>query len=189
MADEVPSNPEAALNTEAKRRSFITVLNARLPKKRLIAQGVLREASSPDGAILLCQLTYKKDWDLPGGVVDPGESAARCVRREITEELGLDLRPRALLAVNWLPPYRGWDDATLLLFDLGVADRAIIDGATLLRREIKGAHWVAPERVGDHVAPYTARMLQVVLGHPAGGTHYLEDSEPVDGIAIPDQSR
>ena len=24
--------------------------------------------------VLLCQLTYKQDWDLPGGVVEVGES-------------------------------------------------------------------------------------------------------------------
>ena len=28
----------------------------------------------PDGRVLLCRLTYKHDWDLPGGVVEVGES-------------------------------------------------------------------------------------------------------------------
>ncbi|MGO1166529.1 MAG: NUDIX domain-containing protein, partial [Janibacter sp.] len=98
------------LATEKGRRAFIRVLNSRLPKKRLIAQGVLR---TDDDRIALCQLVYKKDWDLPGGIVDPDESPAHCVVREVKEELGLDVTVQGLLAVNWLPPYRGWDDALL----------------------------------------------------------------------------
>ena len=168
------------LDTEAQRLAGIRILNARLPTKRVIAQGVLR---SPSGAVLLCELTYKKDWDLPGGVVDPGESPATCVVREIDEELGLEVSVRDLVAVNWLPPYRGWDDALLCLFDLGVVEADILDRATLLRREIRGAHWVAPDALGDHVAPYTAAMLAEVLpavtSEGPAGTAYIEDSRRV----------
>ncbi|MCA1782852.1 MAG: NUDIX domain-containing protein [Dermatophilaceae bacterium] len=169
------------LDTEAKRLAGIRFLNARLPTKRLIAQGVLR---SSDGRVLLCELTYKRDWDLPGGVVDPGESPAVCVVREVEEELGLDVVVHSLLAVNWLPPYRGWDDALLCLFDLGVVESAILDDATLLRREIKAAHWVGLDDLADHVAPYTAAMLTEVLpGVTEGGpvsTAYIEDSRRVE---------
>lgn len=34
----------------------------------------------------------KGQWDLPGGFVDPGESAEEAVRREIKEELNLDIK-------------------------------------------------------------------------------------------------
>ena len=74
---------------------------------------------NPAGEVLLCELSYKKEWDLPGGVVDPGESPATCVEREVEEELGIQVTAGRLLAVNWLPPWRGWDDALLYLFDLG----------------------------------------------------------------------
>jgi ADP-ribose pyrophosphatase YjhB (NUDIX family) len=32
-------------------------------------------------------------WGLPGGVIEPGESPAACVRREVLEETGLRVRP------------------------------------------------------------------------------------------------
>jgi ADP-ribose pyrophosphatase YjhB (NUDIX family) len=167
MAEERPD-----LTTDAGRLAAIRMLNARLPRTRLIAQGLLRNES---GEILLCQLTNKREWDLPGGVVDPHESPATCVTREIEEELGVAVRVERLLAVNWLPPWRGWDDAMLFLFDLGVAPAALLDEANLLPREIKAAHWRTLDAARSRLAPYTTRMLEVVQGleHPA----YLENSE------------
>jgi 8-oxo-dGTP pyrophosphatase MutT (NUDIX family) len=153
---------------------FIAMLNSTLPTKRAIAQGVLRDAA---GRVLLCELTYKSEWDLPGGVVDPSESPADCVAREIREELGIDIEVRGLLAVNWLPPWRGWSDATAFIFDLGVADGGLVERTTLERREIRGLHWVGEEELEERVAPYNQR-LRAFLGTHAGPAAYLEDGLP-----------
>jgi 8-oxo-dGTP pyrophosphatase MutT (NUDIX family) len=156
------------------RDGFIALLNSSLPTKRAIAQGVLRD---PDGRVLLCELTYKAEWDLPGGVVDPSESPAECVVREIREELAIDVEVRGLLAVNWLPPWRGWSDATVFVFDLGVADEDIIARTTLERREIRSLHFADEEEWEQRVAPYNQRMLAFLSAH-AGPTAYLEDGLP-----------
>lgn len=55
-----------------------------------IAAGILVR----DGSVLLCHRSatrefYPDVWDLPGGHVDPGESAARAMAREIQEELSV----------------------------------------------------------------------------------------------------
>lgn len=163
--------PRPDLSTESGRLSFIKILNKRLPTKRNIAQGVLRNES---GEILLCELTYKREWDLPGGVVDPSESPAQCVVREISEELGLTVTVERLLAVNWLPPWRGWDDAVLFLFDLGTIPAESVDPSRFLRREIKGVHWRPTPEAGAHIASYTAQMLEVIEG--LEHTAYLENS-------------
>ena len=153
---------------------FIAMLNSNLPTKRAIAQGVLRDG---DGRVLLCELTYKREWDLPGGVVDPSESPADCVAREIREELGIDVAVHGLLAVNWLPPWRGWSDATAFIFDLGVADDGLVQRTTLERREIRGLHWVGEEELEGRVAAYNQRLL-AFLGTHAGPAAYLEDGLP-----------
>lgn len=168
-------------STDAGRRSFIGILNQRLPRKRAIAQGLVR---NPAGEMLLCELTYKKEWDLPGGVVDPSESPATCVEREVFEELGLEVRAGALLAVNWLPPYRGWDDAVLFLFDLGVIESGVLDPSRFLRREIKGVHWRSVADASAHIAPYAARLLEAAAG--AEHTAYLEDGVPRPGTGASD---
>ena len=84
MSAERGQRPD--VSTDQGRLDFIKILNTRLPKKRTIAQGMLR---NEHGDLLLCQLTYKREWDLPGGVVDPDESPATCVQREVREELGI----------------------------------------------------------------------------------------------------
>jgi 8-oxo-dGTP pyrophosphatase MutT (NUDIX family) len=156
------------------REGFIGLLNSTLPTKRAIAQGVLRD---PDGRVLLCELTYKAEWDLPGGVVDPSESPAQCVVREVREELGIEVEARALLAVNWLPPWRGWSDATVFVFDLGVADPHLVQRTTLERREIRALHFAGEEEWEARVAPYNQRLLAFLAAH-AGPTAYLEDGLP-----------
>ncbi len=59
----------------------------------------------------------KGKWDLPGGFIDPNETAEEGACREIREELGLDLKPSDLKYVTTSPnnylyknvPYRTMD--------------------------------------------------------------------------------
>ncbi|MCA0178218.1 MAG: NUDIX domain-containing protein [Actinobacteria bacterium] len=161
------------IDQEAAYRSFIARLNERLPTKRVIAQGTL---CNERGEVLLCELTYKREWDLPGGVVDTFESPAACLAREVAEELGTAVQVGELLTTTWLPPYRGWDDAVLFLFDLGRVPSAWVEGLILQVREIVAVHWVAVEDLDNHVAPYAARLLRAALT-PAPRA-YLEDGLP-----------
>ncbi len=156
------------------RDGFIGILNAGLPTKRVIAQGLIRNHA---GEILLCELTYKSEWDLPGGVVDPHESPAHAVVREVREELQVEMSPRSLVAVNWLPSWRGWDDAMLCVFDLGVDDQ-VIARARLEPRELRALHWCTLEEVERRAADYVTRMLRR-LEPQTDETAYLEDgSDP-----------
>jgi len=63
-----------------------------------VAIGVLR---APDGRVLLTERKAGKDaagfWELPGGQVEPGESAAQAAARELVEEVGV----RALELAPW----------------------------------------------------------------------------------------
>jgi RimJ/RimL family protein N-acetyltransferase/8-oxo-dGTP pyrophosphatase MutT (NUDIX family) len=151
---------------------FIGVLNAGLPTKRAIAQGLIRNSTNE---ILLCQLTYKQEWDLPGGVVDPHESPAHAVIREVREELDVEASPQSLVAVNWLPKWRAWDDAILFVFDLGIDDD-VISRARLEPREIQALHWCTLDVVERRAAPYVTRMLRR-LARQKDGTAYLEDGD------------
>lgn len=143
------------------RDGFIALLNAGLPTKRIISQGLLRDQ---DGRVLLCRLTYKAEWDLPGGVVEVGEAPAQGLVRELEEELGTTFEVKGLLTVNWLPAWRGWDDACIFLFDLGTVDAAITEQMTLQPTEIVAVEWCDPERVERHGAAAAIELLRAVGG-------------------------
>lgn len=163
--------------SEADRAAFITRLNERLPRKRVIAQGLVRDGA---GAVLLCELVYKQEWDLPGGVVDPGESPAAALAREVREELGVELPVGRLLAVDWLPPYEQWDDALLCCFDLG-AQPGLADRAQVQAREIAALHWVPLDALTAHMAPYAVRLATQAarVAESGAGAAYLHDGDPV----------
>jgi len=56
-------------------------------------KGVLR---APNGEVVLL-LNEREEWELPGGRIEPGESPAECLAREIAEELNLQVEVRAPL--------------------------------------------------------------------------------------------
>lgn len=139
---------------------FRSLLNSFLPRKRAISQMLVRDA---DERVLLCQLTYKSDWDLPGGVVEVGESPQVAVAREVTEELGLEIPAGPLLLTDWLPPWGGWDDALCLVFDGGVHDAAILDAVVPQAREIRSVAFCSPAQVRERATDFTARRIEAAL--------------------------
>ncbi len=139
---------------------FRALLNSFLPRKRAISQMLVRDDAD---RVLLCQLTYKPDWDLPGGVVEVGESPQLAVAREVEEELGLTISAGRLLLTDWLPPWGGWDDALCLVFDGGRHDPAVLDGMVTQPREIRNAEFCTLEQVVDRCADFTARRIRAAV--------------------------
>jgi ADP-ribose pyrophosphatase YjhB (NUDIX family) len=153
--------------------AFRALLNSFLPRKRAIGQLLVRDE---DDRVLLCQLTYKNDWDLPGGVVEVGESPRLATSREITEELGLDLPAGELVLTDWLPPWGGWDDAVCLVFDGGRHEASLLDGIRAQEREIRTAEFCTLEQVDERCADFTARRIRAALD--PDGPAYTESGRP-----------
>lgn len=166
---------------------FSGVMNSVLPRKRLIAHVLMRH---PDGRILLCDTAFKADWELPGGVVEPGEAPRDGAVREVREELGIDLAVGGLLVADWLPPYLGWDDAVEMIFDGGLVTEDQLAGFSLQENEIRGIELVTLDAAADLVTPLSHRRLSVAVGQSGGGapgaggtapgvTVYLQDGRRV----------
>jgi len=59
-----------------------------------------------DGRILLLQRSDGGDlWGFPGGGIEPGERADEAAAREVYEEIGLKIKPVALIGVYSSPEY------------------------------------------------------------------------------------
>ena len=147
---------------------FRSLLNSFLPRKRAISQLLVRD---PEGRVLLCQLTYKRDWDLPGGVVEVGESPRLAVQREVEEELGLAIEPGDLVLTDWLPAWGGWDDAVCLVFDGGTHGPEVLAGVVMQEREIRDVRFCTLEEVDELAADFTSRRVRAAV---AGGQPYTE---------------
>jgi 8-oxo-dGTP diphosphatase len=63
-------------------------------------------ARDRDGVVLVLS-AYRKVWELPGGLIDPGETPRQAAERELTEEAGCQAR-----ATEWLGVVEVSDGAT-----------------------------------------------------------------------------
>ena len=154
---------------------WTALMDSALPKKRVIAHVIVRDTT---GRVLLCQVSYKKDMELPGGVVEPDEDPATGASREMREELGVALPLLGVLAIDWLPRWEGWGDAVEILYDGGVHDPSLLDTLQPDGFEIRGLSWHAPDALDGLVSPLNARRLPLILRDPSS-LHNLSNGSPI----------
>jgi 8-oxo-dGTP diphosphatase len=151
---------------------FSSVMNSALPKKRLIAHVLMRDV---DDRLLLCETQFKKDWELPGGIVEPLEPPRLGAAREVREELGIDLEVGRLLVVDWMPPYLGWDDAIEMIFDGGMVTENDLAQWSLQPAEIKAVALVDLPTARELVTPLAFRRLSLAVALRPDEMAYTED--------------
>jgi 8-oxo-dGTP pyrophosphatase MutT (NUDIX family) len=152
-------------------------MNAALPRTRVIAHALFRDISD---RVLLLEVSYKSDWELPGGIVEPHEPPRVGAEREVLEEIGLVRVLGQPLVVDWLPPYLGWDDAVEFIFDGGVLMPDEIATIRLNDGEISSAHWLTAPEAAQRLSPLAARrLLWIDEVRPTTPT-YFEDGRPLD---------
>ena len=146
---------------------FSGVMNSVLPTKRVIAHVVFRDET---GRVLLTETTYKEDWELPGGVVDPDESPRAGGRRELLEEIGLDIDLGEPAITDWMPSHLGWSDAIEFIYDGGILPNTIARSLAPCDRELRAIHWVPREELPDRVSELSARRINLLLDGYQGAT-------------------
>ncbi|MCX5108252.1 NUDIX hydrolase [Streptomyces sp. NBC_00378] len=136
------------------------------------------------GRVLLVEPNYRDGWAVPGGTVesDDGESPRQAARRETAEEIGLDLAPGRLLAVDWArgpqrPPIAAY------LYDGGVLDETRLKTIRLQEEELLSWRLVEREEIDRYLLGALALRVKAALEvlESGGGAVELEDGRPVDG--------
>jgi ADP-ribose pyrophosphatase YjhB (NUDIX family) len=154
-------------------RAHLAEGNAKQARKRVAADVVLRDRR---GRILLVDPKYKPDWDLPGGMAEANEAPADAARRELKEELGLDLHVRELLCVDWVSPHGPWDDSLMFLFDGGVLAEQQTQELHLVDEELGQFRFCTEEEARELLRAYVWRRLRAALeALRTGRMRYLED--------------
>jgi 8-oxo-dGTP pyrophosphatase MutT (NUDIX family) len=112
-----------------------------------------------DREILLVRHTYgpRRRWELPGGGVKRREEPVDAARREIREELGIEIDDWTELGDLWDRMVRRRD--RLWCFSAEIGDRPL----RLDRAEIAEAEWFPRGRLPPHVDRYVSRIAAMSL--------------------------
>ena len=154
-------------------QAYLAEGNAKQPRKRVSADVLLRDEQ---GRILLVDPKYKPDWDLPGGMAEANEPPTDTVRRELREELGLEVRTGSLLCVDWVSPHGPWDDLINFIFDGGVCDAQMIGGLRLADDELRAYEFCDEGQAKERLRPYAWRRVSIALeALTTGRPRYLQD--------------
>ena len=163
----------AAALRQGALRSF-----GRLPKplRRLITRAVSPSWMAGavaliewDGRWLMVDPVYREGWTLPGGLIDRGETPAAAIKRELVEELGIDVD------VDGFEPWILMDSA---MRRIDVVFRATIVGdvdpssITIRTPELVVVGWFPPDDL-----PQTDReagdVISLIKQVRAGGSYVL----------------
>jgi 8-oxo-dGTP diphosphatase len=159
----MPSRPPA---TRASQR-------LRSPVRFLGAAGVLPDRS---GHVLLVHHTYgARNWELPGGEGEPGESMADTVVREMKEETGLGVRATRLTGLYYEPS----QDAHHAVFRCELVDTDSTPTAS--SPEVSDASFWPRDSWPRPISDFTLMRLEDALHEPpqpvpirfVGPRHYL----------------
>ncbi|MEE4544938.1 NUDIX domain-containing protein [Streptomyces sp. V4-01] len=150
------------------------------PRTETVAAGVLLFDDAD--RVLLVDPTYKPGWEFPGGIVEHGESPTRAGRREVAEELGLELGGGLeLLVVDWEPPQPPAHGGIRLLFDGGRMPVADIGRLLLPQSELRGWRFVTEEEAAGLLPPVRLDRLRWALrAREQGRPLHLEAGHPAE---------
>lgn len=78
---------------------YLRDVRALVGRRLLLVPGVAAVIRDSEGRVLIERRADNGAWGLPAGAVDPGETPAMAIVREVREETGLDVVPERILAV------------------------------------------------------------------------------------------
>lgn len=136
------------------------------PRKQSAAGCLFGDGS---GRILIVEPAYKRTWEIPGGQVEVGEFPCQACRREIREELGLDVTVGPLLAVD----YESSRDTYRFIFDGGVLDDVDVSRIQLDSTELLSYRFATVDEAAGLLNGRLAQRVAAIMTDDAGP--YLEE--------------
>ena len=124
-----------------------------------------------DGAVLLQRRDDNGKWGLPGGGVEPGESVAMAIAREVREETGLEVEPVRLIGVYSDPANHQiitYPDGNVIHYVSSVFECAIRGGALECGCESLELGFFAPDALPDDTLPISRIRIHDALARQVG---------------------
>lgn len=114
------------------------------------------------GRLLMLRQLHRPGWSLPGGLLGRGETAAVALRRELVEEIGLEVEVGLPIATQVVPGVRRVD----VLYRIRLQERP----AVRLGGEAVSHEWLLPEEVTELDVP-TKQILAMLEQATRAGAH------------------
>lgn len=137
---------------------FVTGIASRLPRKSVAVGALIRDEA---GRVLFVSPIYKPYLEIPGGLTEDDESPLAACRREVLEELGIDVHIGCLPVVDWMPTHGLWRDSMQLIFDGGVLDADRIGRIRLQADEISHCEFLDLDAAKTRLRPSKARRIEL----------------------------
>jgi 8-oxo-dGTP diphosphatase len=90
-------------------------------KKKAVRTAVVAVVKNPDGKVLLTKRAippYLGKWVMPGGKVDLGEPITSALKREVREEVGLEVHVEGLIDIYEIVPSNEHAEHYVILYYL-----------------------------------------------------------------------
>ena len=136
------------------------------------------------GRLLIVNPTYKAHWTIPGGVMEAdGETPWEACRREVLEEVGLELSADAgrLVVVDFLRPRPGKPGGMRFLFHCGVLDEPQLGRIVLQEEELSEFLLAEKKRALQLLSGPLRRRVGAAWDLRHGECLYLEDGRRSEG--------
>jgi 8-oxo-dGTP pyrophosphatase MutT (NUDIX family) len=146
---------------------YMKNLRTHLGSQLVMMPSVAAIVRNQAGQILFLVRSDNGLWDLPAGAVDPGETPAQAIVREVREETGLIVEPTAVLGVFGGKSFRlSYDNGDIVEYTVIVFECRIVGGELGgLDGEAAELHFIgAADR-----PPLTAEFPDALFAPPGSG--------------------
>jgi 8-oxo-dGTP diphosphatase len=150
----------------------------RVHAKKPMAAGAL--IGNAAGQVLIVKPVYKPGWEIPGGMIEDNESPVAACRREVREELGLEIAPGRLLCIEYASATHDVQDRVLFIFDGGVIRNEDEAKIVLQADELSAYRFAAPADLPELLSDTLAGRVAHALAARIDGQmpRYLENGRP-----------
>ena len=140
---------------------YLAGLREKVGTRLLLVPSVAAIVRNEDGEVLLMKSSDSRQWSLPGGAVDPGETPREAIVREVAEETGLVVQPVTVAAVLGGKEFRHtYPNGDLVEYAI-VLFECRIDGGTLeaIDGEAEELQWFLPADMPQLGFPYPPHLF------------------------------